>query len=119
MDALTLRSMLSLAYLILFGSIVAFGSYVWLLRVSSPSRISTYAYVNPLVAVFLGWSMAGEAVTWRSIVAAALILIGVALVNTRGAAEAASEKEAVARKKRVPMPDSLEQTLSEGSEERI
>jgi drug/metabolite transporter (DMT)-like permease len=118
MDALTLRAMLSLAYLILFGSIVAFGSYVWLLRVSPPSRISTYAYVNPLVAVFLGWSMAGEAVTSRTIVAAALILIGVALVNTRGAADAAAEKESVAHKKNLTMrPDPLKKGLPENSEE--
>ncbi|MFY9528710.1 MAG: EamA family transporter [Candidatus Acidiferrales bacterium] len=105
MNAVTPRSMLSLAYLILFGSIVAFGSYVWLLRVSSPSRISTYAYVNPLVAVFLGCSMAGEAVTWGTIVAAALILIGVALVNTRGASESAAEKESVLTMR----PDPLEE----------
>lgn len=118
MDGLTLRAMLSLAYLILFGSIVAFGSYVWLLRVSPPSRISTYAYVNPLVAVFLGWSMAGEAVTSRTIVAAALILIGVALVNTRGAADAAAEKESVAHKKNLTMrPDPLKKGLPENSEE--
>ncbi len=121
LEAVTLRSIISLAFLILFGSIVAFGSYVWLLRVSSPSRISTYAYVNPLVAVFLGWSLAGEAVNWTTILAAALILIGVALVNTRNAAEIATEKNSAVRERRKEAMrlNPLDGTLSENSEECI
>ncbi len=64
-----------------FGSIVAFTSYVWLLRVSTPARVSTYAYVNPIVAVLLGWAFAGEALTPRMMVAAAVIVSGVALIT--------------------------------------
>jgi len=59
---ITLKSVLSLAYLIVFGSIVAFTVYTWLVSVSSPSMVSTYAYVNPVIAVFLGWGLANEAV---------------------------------------------------------
>jgi drug/metabolite transporter (DMT)-like permease len=81
--ALTARSVLSLAYLIVFGSIIAFTVYVWLLTVSSPSRISTYAYVNPMVAVLLGWLVAGEGLSFRTLAATTIILAGVALVNTR------------------------------------
>jgi drug/metabolite transporter (DMT)-like permease len=81
--SITPRSLFALAYLIVFGSIVAFSVYVWLLTVSSPSRISTYAYVNPVVAVFLGWALAGEPLGIRTLVATAVILLGVALVSTR------------------------------------
>jgi drug/metabolite transporter (DMT)-like permease len=79
--AVTLRSVLGLLYLIVLGSLVAFSAYVWLLRVSTPARVSTYAYVNPVVAVLLGAALAGEALTTRMIVAAAVIVSGVALIT--------------------------------------
>jgi drug/metabolite transporter (DMT)-like permease len=102
--SLTTRSVLSLAYLIVFGSIIAFTVYVWLLTVSSPSRISTYAYVNPVVAVFLGWLAAGEGISIRTLAATTIILAGVALVNTR-------RKQTVvapARSEPLPIGDSCE-----------
>jgi drug/metabolite transporter (DMT)-like permease len=77
-------SLLSIAgwlYLIVFGSIVAFTAYVWLLRVSTPARVSTYAYVNPVVAVLLGFALAGEPLTPRMIIAAAVIVSGVVLIT--------------------------------------
>ncbi|HKD02076.1 MAG TPA: EamA family transporter [Terriglobales bacterium] len=79
----SLRSWLALLYLIVFGSIVAFTVFTWLMGVSKPSRVSTYAYVNPVVAVFLGWGLASEVIAGRTAAAAAIILMGVALVNTR------------------------------------
>lgn len=79
--AVTLRSALGLLYLIVLGSLVAFSAYVWLLRVSTPARVSTYAYVNPVVAVLLGAALAGEALTARMVVAAAVIVSGVALIT--------------------------------------
>jgi drug/metabolite transporter (DMT)-like permease len=75
------RSLSGWLYLISFGSIVAFTAYVWLLRVSTPARVSTYAYVNPIVAVLLGWAFAGEPLTPRMLVAAAVIVSGVALIT--------------------------------------
>jgi drug/metabolite transporter (DMT)-like permease len=81
--ALTARSILSLSYLIVFGSIIAFTVYTWLVSVSSPSMLSTYAYVNPVVAVFLGWALAGEGLSLRMLSATAVILAGVVLVNAR------------------------------------
>ena len=81
--AVSRRSWLALVYLIVFGSIVAFTVFTWLMTVSKPSRVSTYAYVNPVVAVVLGWAMASEAVGTRTVAATAIILVGVALVNTR------------------------------------
>jgi drug/metabolite transporter (DMT)-like permease len=79
----TTRSVLSLVYLIVLGSIVAFSVYTWLVSASSPSMLSTYAYVNPVIAVFLGWVFAGEALGARTMVATAVIIAGVILVSTR------------------------------------
>lgn len=77
------RSVLSLGYLIVFGSIIAFAAYVYLLKVSTPARVGSYAYVNPVVAVFLGWALADEPVTVRTIVAATIIITGVVLIVSR------------------------------------
>jgi drug/metabolite transporter (DMT)-like permease len=77
----SLRSLLGFLYLVVFGSLIAFSAYVWLLRVSTPARVSTYAYVNPVVAVLLGAAFAGEALTARMIVAAVVIVSGVALIT--------------------------------------
>lgn len=79
--AVTGRSWLALGYLIVFGSIIAFTAYSWLHMVASPSRVSTYAYVNPMVAVLIGWALASEPIGAYTVIATAVILIGVALVN--------------------------------------
>ena len=75
-------SVLSLAYLIVFGAVVGYSAYVWLLRVTSAARVATYAYVNPVVAVFLGWLLADEPLTPRVAIAAAVIVAGVAVITT-------------------------------------
>lgn len=80
---LTMRSVFSLTYLIVFGSIVAFTVYTWLVSVSSPSMLSTYAYVNPVIAVLLGWALAHEALGLRMVMATVVIVAGVVLVSTR------------------------------------
>jgi drug/metabolite transporter (DMT)-like permease len=82
LGAMSLRSLLALAYLIVFGSLVTFTAFTWLLRVSTPSRVATCAYINPVVAVLLGWGFAGERLTARSLVAAAVILGAVVLITT-------------------------------------
>jgi len=75
-------SLFGLVYLIIFGSLVAFAAYTWLLRVAPTPLVSTYAYVNPLVAISLGALLAGETITPRLIVSALIILGAVALINT-------------------------------------
>jgi drug/metabolite transporter (DMT)-like permease len=80
LDAVTARSLLALGYLILFGSVVAYTAFRWLLKVSSPTLVATHAYVNPVVALALGWQLNGEALTGSMVAAAALVLGGVALV---------------------------------------
>jgi drug/metabolite transporter (DMT)-like permease len=79
------RSLLSLLYLGSAGSLVGFTAYTYLLRVSTPAKVGTYAYVNPVVAVLLGWAFAGETITGRTLVAAAVILAGVAIITVAGA----------------------------------
>jgi drug/metabolite transporter (DMT)-like permease len=69
-----------LAYLIIFGSWIAFSAYVWLLKNARISLVSTYAYVNPVVAVFLGWAVLGERITWVTLVAGGVIVVAVALI---------------------------------------
>jgi drug/metabolite transporter (DMT)-like permease len=83
--AVTTRSALSVGYLVVFGSLVGFTAYAWLLRVCTPAAVATYAYVNPMVAMLLGWLIAGEEFGPRMIVAAAIILSGVALINRASA----------------------------------
>jgi drug/metabolite transporter (DMT)-like permease len=77
----TLRSWLALVYLILFGSVIAFTAYNWLLEHYSPTVVATHTYVNPIVAVLLGWMLAGEHVTLGIGVAAAMIVGAVVLVD--------------------------------------
>jgi drug/metabolite transporter (DMT)-like permease len=78
--AVSPRSWLAFAYLVVAGSILGFTAYAYLLRNATPAVATTYAYVNPIVAVFLGWALAGEPVGVRTIVAAAVIVTGVAVV---------------------------------------
>jgi drug/metabolite transporter (DMT)-like permease len=79
-DRISLNSILGLAYLIVFGSLVAFTAYVWLLQNVRISLVATYAYVNPVVAVFLGWAFLSERITWVTVMAGAIILVAVALI---------------------------------------
>ena len=84
--AVTAPSIVGFLYLVTFGSLVGFTAYIYLLGATTPAKASTYAYVNPVVAVVLGWAVAGEPLTPRMLVAAAIILGGVALItlaNTR------------------------------------
>jgi drug/metabolite transporter (DMT)-like permease len=86
----------SLFYLITAGSILAFTAYVWLLHYESPTKVGTYAYVNPIVAVVLGAALAGEAVGRRTVLAAVLILAGVATVTTIKAKSSSPKPKKVA-----------------------
>jgi drug/metabolite transporter (DMT)-like permease len=81
-SAFTTESVLALLYLVVVGSLVGFTAYVWLLGVSTPARVSTYAYVNPVVAVLLGWWLLNEPLTARVLGAAAVIVLAVAVITT-------------------------------------
>lgn len=79
--AISLTSLMSLLYLIVFGSLIGFSTYMWLLSVASPAAVGTYAYVNPLVAVLLGVVLAGERLPPQAVVAMLVIVGGVAMVS--------------------------------------
>jgi drug/metabolite transporter (DMT)-like permease len=80
--AVSTRSWLAIGYLIFFGSMMGFTAYIYILKHSTATRVATYAFVNPVVALFLGWLLLGESITLRTILAAAVILAAVLLVIT-------------------------------------
>ena len=69
--------------LIVFGSIVAFTSFNYLLRVVSPEKVATCTYVNPIIALILGWYLLDEQITLQSVIAAVILLTGVYFINTK------------------------------------
>jgi drug/metabolite transporter (DMT)-like permease len=79
--AISVRSWTALIYLVVAGSLVAFPVYVWLLKHSTPARVSTYAYVNPVVAVILGWGVLDEPLNLRIALAATVIVGAVAIIT--------------------------------------
>jgi drug/metabolite transporter (DMT)-like permease len=80
--AVSTRSWVALGYLVFFGSMMGFTAYVYVLKNSTATRVATYAFVNPVVALLLGWLLAGESITLRTALAAAVILAAVLLVIT-------------------------------------
>jgi drug/metabolite transporter (DMT)-like permease len=80
-STVTSRSALSLVYLITFGSIIAFSAYTWLLDHVSPTLVSTHTYVNPVIAVIMGWWWAGEVINLRVVEAGLLTLVAVFLIS--------------------------------------
>jgi drug/metabolite transporter (DMT)-like permease len=97
----TSDAVLALAYLIVAGSLIGFTAYVWLLRVASTSLVSTYAYVNPIVAVALGWALIGESISLQMVVAGAAVLVSVAMI-LRASRETLEPGRGLFRKRPVP-----------------
>jgi drug/metabolite transporter (DMT)-like permease len=97
-------STLAYVYLILAGSLVGFTAYVWLLRHVSPSKVATYAYVNPVVAVLLGWGIGGEELSLRVLLAAGIIVSGVVLITSRNDSRGAPESRREEQKERSRTP---------------
>jgi drug/metabolite transporter (DMT)-like permease len=94
----TLRSWLGLLYLIFFGSALGFSAYVYILKHSTATRVATYAFVNPVVALFLGWFLAAEPLSLRTALASAIILTAVLLVIT------APHKDVIQADEALPAP---------------
>jgi drug/metabolite transporter (DMT)-like permease len=97
--SMSLKSVLALLYLTVFGAIVGFTAYVYLLQHTTPSKASTYAYVNPVIAVFLGWALAGEAINGRVALAALAIVTAVVMITRHHAQPSANRK---AESERIP-----------------
>jgi drug/metabolite transporter (DMT)-like permease len=98
-EAITLRSWLALGYLIFFGSMIGFTSYLYILKNSTAARVGTYAFVNPVVALFLGWLILGEQITMRTVIASVIILTSVILVIT------APHRKRTPEEKALPVPE--------------
>ena len=95
-SAVSTRSLLAWGYLFTFGSLIGFTAYIWLLGVVSPAKASTYAYVNPVVALFLGWLILSEDIRGSSLIGAAVIVASVAFVVTRESEDVAAGEGNVA-----------------------
>jgi drug/metabolite transporter (DMT)-like permease len=93
LQAVSAEAWLALAYLIGAGSILAFTAYVWLIHHESPTKVGTYAYVNPVVAVILGYFLGGETVGLRTIIGTALVLVSVVVITTAKKSGSADEVE--------------------------
>lgn len=96
--AISAESLAGVGYLIVMGSLVGLTAYVWLLRVAPISLVATYAYVNPVVAVLLGWAVIGETVSARVLLAGAAIVIAVALIVSAPAARRADGRGLLRRR---------------------
>jgi drug/metabolite transporter (DMT)-like permease len=94
----TARSWFALLYLFIFGSALGFSAYVYILKHSTAARVATYAFVNPLVALLLGWFLAGEPLSMRTLLASGIILGAVLLVIT------APHKSPIEAEEAVPTP---------------
>jgi len=96
------RVLISMAYLIVAASIIAYTAYVWIIAHDSPTRVSSYAYVNPVIAVIVGYFLGGEAIGPRTIVGTALVLVSVVVITTTRA------RKPVAAPLAEPLPEAAE-----------
>jgi drug/metabolite transporter (DMT)-like permease len=96
------NSWFALVYLIIFGSLISFTAYSWLLKNAPPAKVATYAYVNPVIAVFLGWLVAGESFTTQILVGAGIIVGSVALITSQNRGEKDAAKEIKIPESRIP-----------------
>lgn len=79
--AISEKSWAAFWYLVVFGSLIGFSTFVWLMKHSTPARVATYAYVNPVVAVFLGWLLLDETINARTLIASAIIVTAVVIIT--------------------------------------
>jgi drug/metabolite transporter (DMT)-like permease len=100
-----------MVYLTVVGSLLAFSTFAWLLRVAPLPKVATYAYVNPIVAVILGFLILGEPITPRALVAGAIVVVAVALIVTaRGRVDRELESDASSSERIAasrPAPEAL------------
>jgi drug/metabolite transporter (DMT)-like permease len=100
--AVSTNSWLGLIYLVIFGSLIGFTAYSWLLKNAQPAMVSTYAYINPVVAVFLGWLIAGETFTGQMLIGAGVIVGSVVLITSRDDTHKNSEEKTELHRSNMP-----------------
>jgi len=98
LDQVSLLSAVSWVYLVMFGSLIGFTCYMYLLKATTVERVSTYAYVNPVVALFLGMTLAEEPLSLQNLLAAAIILASVAIITLYGTRQTAGKENPSRRK---------------------
>ena len=91
-SAVSRNSWFALIYLLIFGSLIAFTAYSWLLKNARPAMVATYAYVNPVIAVILGWAIAGESFTGRTLLGAGVIVGSVVMITSQNSEAIVEEK---------------------------
>ncbi len=96
-SAVSFNSLFGLTYLIIFGSLIGFTAYSWLLKNARPSMVATYAYVNPVIAVLLGWLIAGESMTGQMLIGAGIVVTSVMLITSQSAEDNEQEESAIHR----------------------
>lgn len=94
-SAVSLHSWLGLSYLLIFGSLIAFTAYSWLLKNAQPAMVATYAYINPVIAVLLGWAIAGESLTSQMFIGAGVIVGSVVLITSQNSGKAVKKTEPI------------------------
>lgn len=102
LEIFSLRSIVAWSYLLVFGSFIAFSAYIWLMRNSTPAKVSTYAYVNPVVAMYLGWAMANEEITSRILLASMLLISAVVIVIRYGSQRKKKPAKTIVTKRLKP-----------------
>lgn len=107
-QAVSAKAWLCLVYLIVAGSVIGFTAYVWLLHHESPTKVGTYAYVNPVVAVLVGYFFGGEAIGLRTIAGTLLVLVGIVVITTTPAAKANTQISTDQRSRELPDQAPLE-----------
>ena len=100
-SSVSYNSLFGLGYLIVFGSLVGFTAYSWLLKNARPSMVATYAYVNPVIAVLLGWLIAGESMTGQMLIGAGIVVGSVVLITSQSVEEAAREEDSIHRSEAI------------------
>lgn len=92
-SAVSFNSLFAVGYLVIFGSLVGFTAYSWLLKNARPSMVATYAYVNPVIAVLLGWLIAGESMTGQMLIGAGVVVGSVVLITSQNTPSSEPERE--------------------------
>ena len=109
--AITTASALAVAYLVIAGALIGFSAYLWLMRVSTPSRVATHAYVNPIVAILLGWAVAGESVSASTLIAMAVIVAAVVVIVSAPSAARSTPQPDERQRVTVAQPTATRRTL--------
>jgi len=101
-SAVSANSVFGVTYLIIFGSLIGFTAYSWLLKNAQPSMVATYAYVNPVIAVLLGWGIAGESLSAQMLIGAFVVVVSVALITANKTGKNDDDEEVQIHRSQTP-----------------